>query len=166
MLCPFVTPTMRTSFQADTQSWPETWQAAYRLLEQAIVPNQLQMWIQPLRFLELVPTDRGLRARFATPHPFSAGWVRDHHQKQIELALSQVTGAQVELEIIIQEDASDRRDVYEPPVEAPRVEAPTGSYSPGYSGDHGPNSGVVISAGARLAPTANLDPRYTFESYV
>src|SRR6185312_10441538 len=51
-----------------------------------------------------------------------------------------------------------------PPVEAPRGQA---RENPGYSGDHGPASGLVLASGNRKsAPTAALDPRHTLESFV
>src|SRR5580658_3268194 len=112
MLCPIPTPDMRTPLNEDIQSWPETWQAAYRSLEQIIAPNQLQTWIHPLKFIDVQPSETGLKARIVAPHPFSANWVRDNYKKHIETALTQVTGSHVELELLIQDQPADRREPY------------------------------------------------------
>jgi chromosomal replication initiator protein len=160
MLSTVSTQIMRTSLETDKSSWPETWQAAYRVLEQSIAPHQLQTWIQPLSFIELQPTDKGMRAKVMAPNDFSGNWVRDHYRAQIEAALTQVIGVAVELQMSVYDGPEQKFEPYEAPVETPRANPP-------YSGDHAPSSGVVISSGSRHpGGDSALDSRYTLESFV
>lgn len=176
---------MRISFTpsaTETQSWPEIWQATYRILEQTVVPNQLQAWIQPLRFIETESAENGLKVRMAAENDFSLKWVRDHYSRTIELALSQVTGRNCELLLMVQESANPALSPYEPPTAAApsqqfnsqansQVHTQYSNYSassnPSFSGDHAASGGVVISSGSRLQSSESyLDSRYTFESFV
>jgi chromosomal replication initiator protein len=151
---------MRTSLETDKSTWPETWQAAYRILEQTIAPHQLQVWIQHLQFADLQTVDGGMKAKIVAPNDFSANWVRDHHRANIEAALTQVTGVRVELQISVSDSPEQKYEPYEAPVETPRA-------NPAYSGDHAPSSGVVITSGTRpLSGDSALDSRYTLESFV
>src|SRR3954462_5391235 len=85
-------PNMRTPLNIDSSQWPEIWQAAYRILEQSIAPNQLRAWIQPLEMVKSEQIEGGLRVHFAAANDFSAQWVRDHYRKAMETAFAQVTG--------------------------------------------------------------------------
>lgn len=149
---------MRTSLNIDTQTWPETWKAVYRVLEQNIIPNQLEAWIQPLQFVDLQQTETGVRVRIAALNDFSANWVRDRYQKLMEQAFAQVTGASAEVQFVVQELPPQKQEPYEPPVEAPR-----GNLA--YSGDQGPPSGLVLSSGTRHSQ-GSMESRYTLESFV
>jgi chromosomal replication initiator protein len=169
VLFPLPTP-MRISFTpsaTETQSWPEIWQATYRILEQTVVPNQLQAWIQPLK------------VRMAAENDFSLKWVRDHYSKTIELALSQITGRNCELLLMVQESAHPNTSSYEPPTaSAPNQQSnsqahtqyanySTASGNPSFSGDHAASGGVIVSSGSRTQSSESyLDNRYTFESFV
>jgi len=162
-----------TPSQNETQSWPEIWQAAYRILEQNVVSNQLQAWIQPLRFVETETSDAGLKVRMAAPNDFSAQWVRDQYRKSIEQALTQVTGLNCELLLTVQENPAQASDHYEPPTAtAPNNYSPSShmgapSGNPSYGGDFAPAAGVVISSGSRAKPLESaLNSRYTLESFV
>ena len=161
---------MRTSFTAspeETLKWPELWQAAYRILEQTVVPEQLHAWIQPLRMINSEKKNAGkMSVRIAAPNDFSARWVSDRYRKSIEAALTQVTGIECEIDIQVTESDSGSLAPYEPPVEytAPPYSdhVRASSLDPIHS-----NSGVVINAGTRAVQNDNhLDLRYTFESFV
>src|SRR4051794_22980904 len=108
---------MRTSLNIDKQEWPEMWKAAYHLLEQTIVPSQLQAWIAPLEFVGTEAGENMLKIRLAAANDFSAQWVRDRHQKQMESAFGQVLGAACEVQILVK-DAHKEAASYEPPTES------------------------------------------------
>jgi chromosomal replication initiator protein len=167
---------MRTTFNIDTQDRPELWQAAYRVLEQTVVPGQLQRWIQPLSLARTEAIEGGgIRVYLVAANEFTANWVRDHHRRVIEDAFAQVTGGNAELVMIVEEGD-------ESPEPAPLEEqAPEyGGYSQdtrlgasGVSSISNPVSistvagGVVVSGGgAAPARELSLEPRYTFESFV
>src|SRR4051794_31482365 len=97
------------------KEWPELWQAAYRSLEQSIVPNQLQAWIQLLEMDGTENVDNRVRVRMIAPNDFIAGWVRDHYRRAIEEAFSQVTGMASELVLIVREGEGDPSLSEEPP---------------------------------------------------
>ncbi len=95
---------MRISHDVDTSTWPQLWQAAYRILETTLVPNQLRAWIQPLVFIQIDQTSADkLTVNFSAPNTFSANWVRDHFRGPIEQAFSQVTGKKCSLSCISHE---------------------------------------------------------------
>jgi len=166
---------MRTSLNIDTRQWPELWQAAYKQLEQEVVPSKLQTWIQPLELVNTEPSGvpgGGLKINLAAPNEFSAQWIRDNYKKILESAFSQVTGASCEVQISVKEQDSavsatadeSGGTSYEPPVEAA---------GGGFSGDNnnmpqgGARPGVVHSS--RPAPSSyegHIDSRYTFENFV
>lgn len=150
---------MRTSLEIDPSHWPEIWQAAYRLLEQSVVSNQLRAWIQPLELTHTEKTDSGLRIHFKAPNDFSAQWVRDHYRKVMDSAFSQVTGSPCEVVFSVSEQAQAAAAAFEPPTEerpAPSEQAPA------------PTHGVVLNAGTRSSSSQDtvLDGRYHFENFV
>lgn len=157
---------MRTTLETDIKEWPELWQAAYRLLEQSIVPQQLLTWIQPLELLATEASDGKIRVKIAAPNDFSAQWVRDHYRKEIETAFMQVTGASCEVAISVKDLGYEAQAPvpYEVTVESPRTPA---TFIEPASG--GGNSGVVLNTGYRAASLPRdfvPDTRYSFESYV
>lgn len=148
---------MKDSFHFDSGQWPELWLATCRILEEAIVPNQLQAWIHPLDFVEVTGDGKTLKVRMAAPNDFSAQWVRDHYQKAIEEALTQVLGAPAELQVGVKERSSRKLDVFD--LEEEEEKAPDPKYTP-----------PVVSAVGRSSDTRfsfdQPDPRYTFDSFV
>lgn len=156
---------MRTMLSMNTREWPEMWQAAYKILEQSIVPNQIQAWIQPLEFVDSILGERGIKIRLAAPNDFSAQWVRDRYIKLMETAFNQVTGTSCEVQLIVNESKTINEDQYQPPVE----EAPTKQISavnPNIvSGVSGGDS-FIGSAGNRVFYESGLDPRYVFDTFV
>lgn len=135
------------------------WQAAYQILEQSIVHNKLQVWIQPLQFLGFEPLEKGLRIKIGAPNDFTAQWVRDHYLNQIRSAFSQVTGSECEIALSVTEQGREAQAAFE---EAPmEVAAPSMPMS-----SSGVASGIVISSGSRATHESGLDPRYTFDSFV
>jgi len=147
---------MRTHLNSDTSQWPEIWRAAYQILEQTIVPNQLQAWIQPLELVSTEMKDNVFRIRLATTNDFSADWVRDRFLKHLQDAFSQVSGSECEVIIQAREKATEE-------VSAPEFELASEPLEP-VSSPVG--SGVVISAGSRPVGENNLDPQYTFDTFV
>ncbi len=159
--------------------WPEIWQAAYRTLEQVVVSNQLQAWIQPLQLIGSETVEGRLKVRLGAPNDFSAQWVRDHHKGQIEAAFAQVTGTPCDISLLVSDEARQeegaslqsqqlhsRTDrVSEREEDAPNATsflAPTNAAQA---------TGVVLNTHVRTVscPSAHeneLDPRYTFETFV
>lgn len=154
----------------ESNSWgfhgaSEIWEAAYRLLEQSIVSNQLLAWIQPLKPLALeseTSSTGGHKIILGAPNDFTAQWVRDHYSKTIESALAQVSGAPCEISFEIQHVAADH---YSSEAPAPVQENPK---RPAAHSDLKP--GTVIQTGSRPHQVPNtdipLDLRYTFDSFV
>lgn len=133
---------------------PEVWQAACRLLQQSIVPNQLKAWIQPLSWLGTEPStlDGSFVIKIGAPNDFSASWVKDHHLKTLESALTQVSGAPCRVEFITQRTTSNSH-----------LETPL---SPPQENLESPPQGIVIAAGSRNSSEIALDHRYTFSNFV
>lgn len=170
---------MREPIQFDPGQWPELWDAACRLLEQTIVPSQLNAWILPLEFIEFEKTTQAIRIKMGAPNDFSAQWVRDHYQKAIESALTQVIGNACELLFTIKDSARNAKvDIFELPSDDSRESS---SFSNSFAKERGhssgvstPGSGIVIQSGSRGYQGGHgsggshdqPDSRYTFESYV
>jgi chromosomal replication initiator protein len=170
---------MRNGFNhtSDVNQWPEVWQAAYRILEQSVVPHQLQTWIQPLELISTENSDSGLKIQLAAPNDFTADWVRGRFKRAIETAFSQVTGSMCEVVLTVREpllagaeggllDTTTlvpMTDPSEPPLA-------TSFLAPPAAPSHNVSVGAVLSAGSRAMPEADrtneLEPRYTFESFV
>lgn len=159
---------MRTMLKIDTKEWPEMWQAAYRILEQAIVPNQLQAWIQPLEFVDSQVSEKGVKIRLAASNDFSAQWVRDRYLKLMEAAFNQVMGTPCEVQLIVNSAvSSDEVTPYVPPVEpATPPPLPSMNISSNLSSDTFFHSSGIVHAGNRFAYESGLDPRYIFDTFV
>ncbi len=138
---------------------PEIWQAAFRLLEQTVVSNQLRAWIQPLEFQGTESTASGLKVLLSAPNDFSAKWIRDHYEKALEAAFSQVTGSPCEICLSTSASALQAETPFEPPVERRGTQAQT---TPEVS-ERRP---APVQLDSRGSTEIALDPRYTFESFV
>lgn len=152
----------------DTTQWPEVWKAAYRILEQSVVPNQLQAWIQPLEFVDTEMNQNRLRIRLAASNDFSAQWVRDHYQKGLENAFSQVMGTECEVSLLVRYPAAGSA-APESELEAPLAMPAPGWLAPPAVGQGSSGSaGIVLQTGSRssTAQESSLDPRYVFDSFV
>jgi chromosomal replication initiator protein len=176
--------TMRSGLSevSDISKWPEIWQAAYHMLEQSIVLNQLQAWIQPLEMISTESAESGLRIRLAAPNDFSAQWVRDHYKKSIETAFSQVTGSSCEVMLTVKEGSEDAPVAHHEPefaLEEPAAAHSTTFLSPsaGFLNNlaakaaapiTNAGNGAVLSSASRIVVEAeqNLEPRYTFDTFV
>jgi chromosomal replication initiator protein len=154
---------MRTTFEQDSSQFPELWQAAYRILEQSIVPNHLRAWIQPLKFEGQEASPVGMTIHLSAPNDFSAKWIRDHYQDAVNAAFSQVTGAQCRVVFSTQQT----------PVEP--SQANTSSVSVEIPASRGQEAAPVQNSAHELTPQKNsgfvsqelsLDPRYTFSTFV
>ena len=156
---------MRTTFNIDSSQWPELWKAAYRLLEDTCVPEQLRAWVEPLEFVGTEaaedPTDNRLKVHFNAPNDWTAKWVHDYLKKNIEAAFAQLTGAPCELKLKVKEvpesaQPSDSSHYSDEP-RTHQIQTHTSGHS----------AGMVISPGSRSSRDHYmLDPRYTFESFV
>lgn len=159
---------MKNSIRTDIGQWPELWQAACRLLEQTVVPNQLHAWIHPLEFIEFEESDTAIRIKMSAPNGFSAQWVRDHYQKAVEAALSQILGTPCELILTIKEAVKDPiLNLYQSPIEE-EVVTPTKSpsASPRSSAVVVPPAPSIIMSSSVRNAHEGPDMRYIFESFV
>ncbi len=148
--------------QIDKGQWPELWEATCRLLEQTVVSSQLTAWINPLEFMEVESSDNVLKIKMNAPNDFTAQWVRDHYQRHINAALTQVIGTPCEFQIQVnsqsgeavvnifeelqEEEVDERRTVVEPQPQSP---APV----------------TVFVGGGRSAQDCP-DTRYVFDNFV
>lgn len=162
---------MRTVFKNDESQWSELWKAVYKALETdgSVTPQQLKLWIEPLRLVSIKEDDTRALARLGAQRDFSAQWVRDHFGSQLEGAFSRVLGRDCEVELVVA-----ALDGAAPPME-PHSEALVQSSSPASSsesqrvsafGDPLTDSNLLWGASSRPAQTSSFDPRYTFETFV
>jgi chromosomal replication initiator protein len=148
---------MNHSNHSDLKRWPELWESTCRILEQTVVQNQLHAWILPLELSDVQDSEHGLRVKMAAPNDFSAQWVRDHYQKAIETAITQITASPCELQISVKEARNTiREDAFaltEPSIAPAPIQAPAVTM------------GAVAGPGSRSSHD-QPDPRYVFESFV
>ncbi len=150
---------VRTTLEIDSSDWSEIWRAAYRILEQAIVPQQLKAWVEPLHFVKTEPTPNGsVRVHFLAPNDFSAQWIRDQYQAIIEDAFTQITGSPCELAIAVLDASESNEQPFRPPVVEQRQTV--SGLGMQISGDSTPREARAKSQ------VVGLDPRYTFENFV
>ena len=159
---------MRTTLNIDSSQWPEIWQAAYRILEQSVVSTQLRAWIQPLELLKTEPGDSGLKIHFAAPNDFSAQWVRDHYQKEIENAFAQVTGSHCEILFNASERTEPAPLTFDLPPETRETRPPVNHVSSPAPEIGSPKAAsIVLNPGYRTTShESQIDPRYNFENFV
>ncbi len=173
---------MRTLLQQDESQWPELWRAVYRHLETegTLTPQQLQLWIAPLRLLGIEDAntlDGGqLTVKMGAQTDFASHWISTHFQPQLEQAFTQILGQPASLALwVAPTDGASQT-----------VEAPANEFRRGHSEDAGaggasanesltsaglpsvPDSGVLWGAMSRSPQTQStqFDPRYTFETFV
>ena len=149
---------MKNTVHHDIGHWPDLWQAVLRILEQTVVPNQLQAWIHPLELIETERLDNGLRIKMLSPNDFSAQWVRDHYLKSIEGALTQVLGVPCDLILMVNE-ASEGESRVPSPLEV--QEGQVGFRTVPVLG--GVEQEVLVGGGKVFDKP---DPRYVFENFV
>lgn len=187
---------MRTLLQLDDSQWPEVWRAVYRHLEAEgnLTPQQLQLWITPLRLLSIseMPNSNEYLVQMAAQTDFASHWIVAHFQSQIEQAFTQVLGQSANLSVIValsdgasqapetrteslfgserrtphnSENHSESGKINSSPASS-SLSGPTSS--PIAAQDPLPDSGVLWGAMSRSpqAQSSQFDPRYTFETFV
>ena len=98
--------------EVSAPNWPEGYQAAYRFLEQSILPSKLTTWIQPLQIVKTEKLASGSELiEFRAPNDFSASWVRDHYKQMIESAFSQISGSPCEAVFSVDEAPASTKEV-------------------------------------------------------
>lgn len=150
---------MRTTLEENTSHWPELWQAAYHLLEQKIVEPQLKAWIQPIEFISSEESESGLKVGLAVPNDFSAQWIRDHYEQDIQGALEQVSGKHCHLEMIIRHRPTDTS--FDELGETHRKESPAPTVNTRETPSINPKIEQINQDNA-----LNIDRSYTFENFV
>lgn len=155
MLLPRVSMQGPTDF--DAAHWPELWQAVIRILSEAVEAQQLHAWIKPLRFESIEPTSSGMQIHLSAPHSWSAKWVSEHYQKQIEASFSQITGHPCELQISVREatnselQADPERQIHS------FLADPVPSQNP---------SAKTPTATSRGISDNPLNPKFNFDTYI
>jgi chromosomal replication initiator protein len=151
---------MRINLEIDSSQWPEVWQAAYRVLEQSIVSNQLRAWIQPLVFLKTENSEQGVKIYFTAPNDFSAHWIRDRYKKNFEDAFSKVLGTACVVTFLSPEIQNQKAVSFEPPIEhrtTPSTVSQVETLS--FSNTSGLNPAPYLQENT-------VDQRYNFDSFV
>lgn len=182
---------MRMPLEFDSSQWPQVWDAAYRVLEQSIVEAQLKVWIQPLVWVSAERLDpdsptTGIVVHLRAPNDFSAQWVRDHYQRALESAITQVTGqpCRIELAAAQGESAKNFAKNFE---DSQHSQDPHSSAQSSYDSDFAgltdaygsigvstthaaQNPAQNAGTGQSANPSANkdhqIDPRFVFENFV
>ena len=143
----------------ESSKWPELWQAAYRILEQTVLPNQLKVWIQPLEFLDASQGDHGMTIQLQAANDFSAQWVKDRCLPQLIAAFTQVTGQNCEVLVGAKQISQSERQANELASSGEVLRA-----------DSPPVTGVVLHAEPKTrshsAHDPQIDPRLTFDAFV
>jgi chromosomal replication initiator protein len=177
---------MRTLLQHDVSQWPEVWRAVYRHLETEgnLTPQQLQLWIAPLRLVGIaeIPSGDGVSTlmgvQMAAQTDFAGHWIATHFQAQLEQAFTQILGQAASLSVAVSPadgafggDAGSSANFDDTPATQP----------PTASGNHSGNdlspaaalpplsdSGVLWGAMSRspVSQSTQFDPRYTFDTFV
>ena len=162
---------MRTSLDVDRTQWPEVWKAAYKIIEQTLIPQQVQAWIDPLQFQGIEKQGAHYKVRLQVRTDFQAKWAREHHGKTLEDAFSQVMGGPCNVEILADDTVAAQAthgSVYSPDAaqdEPPQERVSAASFPS--AGMSSRASGVVINTGSRSSSgDASLDSRYAFDSFV
>lgn len=173
---------MRTLLQQDLSQWPEVWRAVYRHLEAEgnLTPQQLQLWIAPLRLIGIaeIPAGDGVSAvmgvQMAAQTDFASHWISTHFQAQLEQAFTQILGqpSSMSLRVASTDGAAEIEESYSTSVK-PETSGNSGgsaSHNPSPSANHPPlpDSGVLWGAMSRspASQSTQFDPRYTFETFV
>lgn len=172
---------MRTLLQQDVSQWPEVWRAVYRHLETDanITPQQLQLWIAPLRLVGIseIPGGDGVSAvmgvQMAAQTDFASHWIATHFQPQLEQAFTQILGQPAQLSVVVAptDGAAEFAEAYPAATAAERGSQPSPS-SPEVSASPSlpplPDSGVLWGAMSRspAGQSTQFDPRYTFDTFV
>lgn len=141
----------------------EIWQAATRILETTLTDSQFKPWIAPLCMREVSKSGSTYHFNVGAPRDFTADWVRKHFKEQIESALSQVTGAQCQIDFTVIPAGSDQ-NAYPSNFEETHVKELLASDVRPASAHLSVVGGV---SGQRVAGLeSRLDSRQTFESFV
>jgi chromosomal replication initiator protein len=179
---------MRTLLQLDDSQWPDVWRAVYRHLETDgnLTPQQLQLWIAPLRLLGVSedPSGEHFLVRMAAQTDFASHWIATHFQAQIEQAFTQILGQPAVLSVVVATSDSaaqtgeamaesftgGSRSADENSAYAGNSAGMTGmsASSPIAALDPIPDSGVLWGAMSRspVAQSTQFDPRYVFDTFV
>lgn len=152
---------MRVVSTIDSSHWPEIWQSAYRLLEQNLASNTLQMWIKPLEFVGTEKSDQGYKVFFAAEHQFTANWVRDHYKREIEQAFSTVLGTHCELQVDLKPKKT--HDIAHENISEPLQNAETSMHHSSLEPEIAPQT---ATSNETAVEESQLDTRYTFENFV
>jgi len=117
---------------------PEIWTKALDLIRAETEQQSFRTWFEPARPLEL--TDGTIKVE--VPNRFFADWLEEHYQSLISRALREASGQEIQVAFQV---SHRRPDEYEPV--SPRRLQPT-------------------VAPASAAAESQLNPRYTFDSFV
>jgi len=110
-------------------------------------------------FLPLEPTGTNLDYKVSVPNPFFLDWFSEHHLPTLNEAGSLFFGRPIEFQLNVRPEGSDPgEDLFMPPRDMHAV-----------SGANAPSTAPVVEVvhdPAATAAQANLNPDYTFDSFV
>lgn len=140
----------------------EVWKQAYKILEKSLFQNQLQMWIDPLEMRAISNHEQGYKIEILAPNELSANWVRDHFNREIHMALSEVLGAaNCQVDFVLSDIAQGLV------LKTGEVSSASTSTNPAASVSASTHSPAPPFA---FSPTndsnGTLDRRYTFDNFV
>jgi len=120
------------------------WEQCKQLLRSKVNEHTMSTWLDPI-VCEEVSDDK---ITFSVPNNFFILWIRDNYLSKIRESLTEVTGRRFEMEFKSRDEF--RKDLPVPPIQ---TETSSDLYS-------------SLSITDEFALNRNLNPRYTFESFV
>ncbi len=109
-------------------------------------------------FLPLEPTGTNLDYKVSVPNPFFLDWFSEHHLPTLNEAGSLFFGRPIEFRLNVRPEGSDPgEDLFMPPRDLHAISAASTTVAPAVVEVHDP---------AAAAAQANLNPDYTFDSFV
>ncbi|RYZ85472.1 MAG: chromosomal replication initiator protein DnaA [Proteobacteria bacterium] len=152
------------------ENWQEIWKAVYSALQQdnTINPQQLMLWIEPLRVIKVTEKDLSLEVLIGAQNDFAAQWVRDHFLPQLENAFAEATGKECLIKIEVA--PHDGLALFGHSPNAPAPTPPQGQSSPLHSHESRPSeNGPLWGMSSKVTiggASSVFDPKYTFETFV
>jgi chromosomal replication initiator protein len=144
---------------------PELWESALHRLSSRVSPQNFDMWLRPIEYVSLDGSVLRLRA----PNAYVRLWFESNYLDAVLDEIRASTGAELRVELSVDPGEGRPRDTGAPPVAAPTALAAEGS---GAVAAEPVTSMATVNAPAPAAEpdfppeVRNLNPRYTFDSFV
>jgi chromosomal replication initiator protein len=132
------------------ESMNTTWTQCKGLLRAKVSDHVMTHWIEPIVCEDISET----KIVLSVPSNFFVGWIRDRYLQVLEESLLDVTGRRYEIDF---ESRGERADENEPLITSEEL---------GCGRSPGPEGSPETLLSDEFARSRNLNPRYTFESFV